>query len=79
VARFALALRFLAEHPDLRVEMGARGRAFVERNCSRERLLSDVAKLYRALFSEGYTDRKPAPSESQPLEEAQALSIDRVP
>jgi len=77
VARFALALGFLAEHPDLRAEMGARGRAFVERNCSRERLLNDVAKLYRALSCEGETHR--APSESQPFEKAQAFSIDRVP
>ena len=79
VARFARALRFLAEHPHLRMEMGARGRAFVEKNCSRERLLSDVAKLYRALSREAGTAREPAPGESQPLEEAEAFSIDRVP
>lgn len=79
VDRFALALRFLAEHPDLRAEMGARGPAFVEKNCSRERLVNDVAKLYRALSCEAEGDPEVAPSQSQPLEEAQAFSTDRIP
>lgn len=49
VAGFARALRFLAERPQLRQRMGARGRAFVETNFCRERLLSDVVELYREL------------------------------
>ncbi len=79
VAPFALALRFLAEHPDLRAEMGARGRAFVETNFSRERLLRDVAQLYHDLSGEAGVGREPAPRESPPVEEAQALSLHRVP
>ncbi len=79
VAQFALALRFLAEHPNLRAEMGARGRAFVESNFSRERLLRDVAQLYHELSGEAGTGCQPAPCESQPAEEAQAFSLHRVP
>jgi glycosyltransferase involved in cell wall biosynthesis len=79
VAQFALALRFLAEHSGLRAEMGARGRAFVECNFSRERLVRDVAQLYHELSGETGAGREPAPCESQPVEKAQAFSLHRAP
>ena len=79
VTEFALALRFLAEHSNLRAEMGARGRAFVECNFSRERLVRDVAQLYHELSGDAGAGREPAPCESQPVEEAQAFSLYRVP
>jgi len=69
-------LKFLAEHPNLRNEMGARGRAFVERNFSRERLLRDVAQLYCELS--GQNAAEPAAFESQ-SEEAQTFSVHNVP
>lgn len=47
---FARALRFLAERPELRREMGERGRAFVRARLSRDRLLSDIETLYRELI-----------------------------
>jgi glycosyltransferase involved in cell wall biosynthesis len=47
---FALALRFLIERPDLRREMGDRGRAFVRANLSRNRLVSDIQTVYRDLI-----------------------------
>jgi glycosyltransferase involved in cell wall biosynthesis len=47
---FALALRFLIERPDLRREMGERGRAFVRANLSRNRLVSDIQTVYRDLI-----------------------------
>ncbi len=46
---FARALRFLIERPDLRREMGERGRAFVYTHLSYERLLSDIRMLYQEL------------------------------
>jgi glycosyltransferase involved in cell wall biosynthesis len=47
---FAGALRFLAERPDLRREMGERGRLFVRSRLSRERLVNDIAALYHDLI-----------------------------
>src|SRR6185503_15997522 len=47
---FARALRFLAERPELRSEMGERGRAFVTARLSRERLVRDIEELYRELL-----------------------------
>ena len=47
VAAFANALQFLLTQPDLRRLMGERGRIFVRTNLSRERLLQDIATLYR--------------------------------
>jgi len=79
VAQFSLALRFLVEHPNLRAEMGTRGRAFAEKNFSRERLLRDIARLYRELSGKATAGCKPAPCESQPVEEAQAFSLHRIP
>lgn len=47
---FAQALRFMLEQPELRRQMGARGRAFVRSQMSKERLVSDMARLYRELL-----------------------------
>jgi glycosyltransferase involved in cell wall biosynthesis len=51
VAAFANALQLLLTQPDLRRLMGERGRDFVRTNLSRERLLQDIATLYRELNS----------------------------
>jgi glycosyltransferase involved in cell wall biosynthesis len=48
-ASFARAIEFLLCRPDLRSEMGERGRAFVRAHHSRQRLLNDVTDLYREL------------------------------
>ncbi|HEX8163329.1 MAG TPA: glycosyltransferase [Pyrinomonadaceae bacterium] len=48
---FSHALEHLADHPELRAAMGARGRAFVERNYSKERLVEDVLGLYENLLA----------------------------
>lgn len=50
VEAFARALRFLVERPELRKEMGERGRAFVRSGLSRDRLVSDIETLYRQLM-----------------------------
>jgi glycosyltransferase involved in cell wall biosynthesis len=52
VEAFARALRFLVERPDLRREMGERGRAFVRARLSRDRLVSDIETLYRELLGD---------------------------
>lgn len=49
----ARALRFLIEQPDLRREMGQRGRAFVRARLSKDRLVDDITKLYRELLDVG--------------------------
>jgi glycosyltransferase involved in cell wall biosynthesis len=46
---FAAGLERLVNDPGLRKELGTRGREFVMRNHSRERLLDDLRRLYRAL------------------------------
>jgi len=51
VQAFARGLSFLIEHPELRREMGERGRAFVRTRLSRNRLLSDIESLYRDLLA----------------------------
>jgi glycosyltransferase involved in cell wall biosynthesis len=43
---FAKALRFLIERPELRQQMGARGRAFVRAELSTDRLIRDIQDLY---------------------------------
>jgi glycosyltransferase involved in cell wall biosynthesis len=48
-AAFARAIRYLVANPDVRFEMGERGRAFVLDRMSVSRLVSDVEKLYRGL------------------------------
>jgi glycosyltransferase involved in cell wall biosynthesis len=50
VETFTRALRYLIESPQLRREMGERGRAFVRARLSRERLVGDIAALYRELL-----------------------------
>lgn len=47
---FARALRFLIERPELRRQMGERGRAFVRASLSRDRLVGDIEGIYRALI-----------------------------
>ena len=47
---FARALQFLLERPDLRQQMGERGRAFVKAQHSKDRLVSDVESIYRSLI-----------------------------
>jgi glycosyltransferase involved in cell wall biosynthesis len=49
LAAFTNGLRYLIERPDLRREMGARGRAFVLSRLSKERLIGDIEGLYRDL------------------------------
>jgi len=49
VEAYARALQYLVERPDLRREMGERGRAFVRARLSRDRLVSDIETLYREL------------------------------
>ena len=49
VQAYSRALRFLIEHPEMRREMGERGRRFVRVQLSRERLVSDIEELYRGL------------------------------
>ncbi len=49
---FARGLKELAEHATLRREMGERGRAFVEQNYSKERLVADVVALYQELLGQ---------------------------
>jgi len=49
VEAFARALRFLVDRPELRRAMGMSGRDFVTTRMSVDRLLSDIAQLYREL------------------------------
>src|SRR6185295_3962328 len=48
-AALGRAIERLIDHPELRAEMGARGRAFVRVNLSKERLVSDISVLYTDL------------------------------
>jgi glycosyltransferase involved in cell wall biosynthesis len=49
---FCRGLRFLLEKEDLRREIGERGRAFVEKNYSKDRLVADVLALYQELLEQ---------------------------
>jgi glycosyltransferase involved in cell wall biosynthesis len=51
-ATFARGLELLVTDETLRREIATRGREFVEKNYSKDRLLSDVASLYRQMLSE---------------------------
>ena len=53
VDAFSHGLKFLVERGTLRREMGERGRAFVERSHSKERLVADVIALYEELLGAG--------------------------
>jgi len=46
---FARAVSYLAQRPEMRREMGERGRQFVREHLSRERLVSDITEFYRSL------------------------------
>ncbi|HWN98996.1 MAG TPA: glycosyltransferase [Blastocatellia bacterium] len=54
VEAFARALSFLIQRPELRREMGERGRAFVRTRLSKERLIGDVEDVYRGLLGIEY-------------------------
>jgi glycosyltransferase involved in cell wall biosynthesis len=47
---FVRGLMYLVERPELRREMGERGRAFVLSRLSKERLISDIENLYSRLI-----------------------------
>ena len=47
---FARAIDYLIANPDLRDELGQRGREFVLENYAKERLLADMSALYSELF-----------------------------
>jgi glycosyltransferase involved in cell wall biosynthesis len=51
-AAFAKGLAALLMQPDMRRAMGVLGQSFVRQNLSRERLLKDIARLYRELAAE---------------------------
>jgi glycosyltransferase involved in cell wall biosynthesis len=57
VEGFARALRFLAERPELRTEMGKAGRALVTARLSTQRLLQEIERLYRELS--GFKPERP--------------------
>ena len=50
VEGFARALEYLMRHEDLRRELGERGRAFVLRKYSKDRLVADMCALYEDLL-----------------------------
>jgi glycosyltransferase involved in cell wall biosynthesis len=58
---FARGLAHLIENEALRREMGARGQRFVESSYSKERLLKDVAGLYREMLLRGKSRTKVIP------------------
>jgi glycosyltransferase involved in cell wall biosynthesis len=51
-ATFARGLELLITDESLRLEIATRGREFVEKNYSKDRLLSDIASLYQQMLSE---------------------------
>jgi glycosyltransferase involved in cell wall biosynthesis len=57
---FAGGLKRLIDDPALRDELGRVGLEFVNRNYSKERLLTDIAELYRNLIPTGSADVLPA-------------------
>jgi glycosyltransferase involved in cell wall biosynthesis len=52
VEAFTSGLRYLIGRPDMRREMGDRGRAFALSRLSKERLIDDIENLYRDLIHE---------------------------
>ena len=53
VEAFANALELLMDDQQLRIDVGSRAKEFVEREYSKERLVSDVKQLYLSLFGRG--------------------------
>ena len=51
VQAFGRGLQFLIENPELRRQMGERGRAFVRTRLSRNRLVSDIESIYHDLLA----------------------------
>jgi len=47
VEGFRMALEYFAGRPDVRRQMGAKGREFVRQRFTKERLLTDIEQLYR--------------------------------
>ncbi|HEX5707267.1 MAG TPA: glycosyltransferase [Pyrinomonadaceae bacterium] len=68
---FAEGLAHLVGREELRAQMGARGREFVERRHSKERLASDVIALYEELTGAGARHAR-SPGEESARERARA-------
>ncbi|GEM_PF-4552006 len=51
-AALAERLRFLIEHPQERLEMGRKGRAWIEQNFSMDRLIPELIGLYKEVIQE---------------------------
>jgi glycosyltransferase involved in cell wall biosynthesis len=68
-AGLARALRFLIERPELRRQMGARGRVFVRTHLSKERLINDIKEVYRELI--GVAAEAPSAHATQFLAQSQ--------
>jgi glycosyltransferase involved in cell wall biosynthesis len=68
-AGFASALRFLIEQPELRRQMGARGRVFVRTRLLKERLINDIKEVYRELI--GVAAEAPSTHATQSLAQSQ--------
>ena len=49
VESFAMGLQYLLEQPDLRIQMGQRGREYALKHHSKERLVADMNRLYISL------------------------------
>lgn len=64
---FARALRFLIERPDLRREMGERGRMFVRACLSKDRLIHDIEELYHELMGIGAVPSREVRTAAQSL------------
>jgi glycosyltransferase involved in cell wall biosynthesis len=55
---FSRAVEHLVDHGELRASMGERGRAFAEKNYSKERLVEDVLRLYENLLEAPARERR---------------------
>jgi glycosyltransferase involved in cell wall biosynthesis len=63
--RFCDALEYIIRDEEKRLEMGERGRRFVEQHYSVERLVSDVQNLYEELLNPALAKRSGAQREAQ--------------
>ena len=59
VEGFAEGLAHLIGNEELRAQMGARGREFVEQHYSKERLIADITRLYEELLSPARAAKTP--------------------